>query len=770
MLRVVKILGLAASLVGPGASAQRWVDRLPRKPQQELTFQDLKQAFDEYYKEHPVDLKKEEREPERARMQALEDPKEKIEIESYKLFKRWEWFAEPRTYPTGTWNYEKIDAAVENLDSSDDDLIRKQPDTNVLKAEIEEHMVKWPSKFWKPLGPSDALGGTNMGRVNSITFDPADSKVIYLGTPDGGVWKTEDGGATWDARFDSQPTLSVGDVAIDPHDSKVIYVATSDAFGYNVPFWGGTYSVGVRKSTDGGHKWTKTGLRWKVGQERIIRRLVIHPTDGKILLAATSDGLFRTVDGGATWKQILTASAYDAQFQPNDGNIAYATTTQVLKSTDGGATFTPLSATCSGARYSLRVAKSKPKTVYTLCSDGVVQRSTDAGATWTTASPSGVYLYGYYDTVLAVSPVDDNDVYVAGFDMMQTTNGGSTWSSVPVAGHVDNHCITFLPGSGTSLLVGNDGGVFRSTNSGSTWTSLNKGLSITQFYALGISKTNPAVMVLGAQDNGNMKLSTSTFSNITNADGMRDFIDWSDVNTIYAAIQYGSFNRSSNGGSTFVSIDTPASGAWEAPWQQDPITPHTIYAGTDKVYKSTDQGTTWTAISGALAGVGAFGELKVAPSDVKYIYAGGGTKLYRTKDGGTTWTDITAGLPVATNFITDLDVNDKDPQVVYVSFSGYNAGEKVYRSKDAGATWKNMSGGLPNIPADSIVHESRPDNPLYVGTDAGVYYKNDHLHDWVPYKQGLPNVIVDHLEIHYGTRVIRAATYGRGTWEAPLVH
>jgi photosystem II stability/assembly factor-like uncharacterized protein len=770
MLRVIASLGLAASLLSVDATAQQWIKQLPKKPQQELTFQDLKQAFNDYYKEHPVDLRKEEREPGKAMTQILRSPNEKVEIEAYKLFKRWEWYAEPRTYPTGTWNFDKIDAAAEALGTSDDDLIRKQPDTNVLNAKIEAQMVTWPRKFWKLLGPSDALGGTNMGRVNSITFDPADSKVIYVGTPDGGVWKTDDGGATWDTRFESQPTLSVGDVAIDPNDPKIIYVATSDPFGYNVPFWGGTYSVGVRKSPDGGQHWTKTGLHWKVGQQRTIRRLVIHPTDGKILLAATSDGLYRTTDGGATWKLILAASAYDAQFQPNDGNIVYATTTQVLKSTDAGATFTPLSATCSGARYSLRIAKSKPKTVYTLCSDTVVQKSTDAGATWTTASPTGVTLYGYYDTVLAVSPVDDNDVYVAGFDMRRTTDGGSTWSAVPMAGHVDNHCITFFPGSGSSLLVGDDGGIFKSTDSGSTWTSLNKGLSITQFYALGISKTDPAIMVLGAQDNGNMKSNAGAFNNITNADGFRDFIDWSDVNTIYAATQYGYLSRSTNGGATFVSIDPPQPGAWETPWQQDPVTPHTLYAATDKVYKSTDQGTTWTAISGALAGVGLFGELKVAPSDVKYIYAGGGTKLYRTKDGGTTWTDITAGLPVATNFITDLDVNEKDPDDVYVSFSGYIAGEKVYKSKDGGATWKNISGGLPNIPADSIVHESRADNPLYLGTDAGVYYKNDHLHDWVPYKQGLPNVIVDHLEIHYGTKVIRAATYGRGSWEAPLVH
>jgi photosystem II stability/assembly factor-like uncharacterized protein len=767
----ITILGLGISLVSSSAVAQQWVNQLPKKPQDELTVQDLKQAFNNYYEQHPDvvnEAKKQGLASHEVHLEGAQKAKEK-EIEAYKLFKRWEWYAEPRTYPTGTWNYEKIDSAVEALKNKDDGMILNQANTNVLDARIQEHNVTWPKKFWKPLGPSNAIDDTNMGRVNSITFDPSNSKIIYIGTPDGGVWKTEDGGSTWDAKFDSQPTLSVGDVAIDPKDPKILYVATSDPFGYNVPFWGGTYSVGVRKSMDGGRHWGKTGLRWKVGEQRTIRRLVIHPTDRKILLAATSDGLFRTNDGGTTWKQILTASTYDAQFQPNDGNIAYATTTRVLKSTNGGASFTPLSATCNGTRYSLRIARSKPTTVYTLCSDAVVQKSINAGATWTPANPSGVTLYGYYDTVLAVSSVDANEVYVAGYDMMRTTNGGTTWTSVPVAGHVDNHCVTFFPGSGSSLLVGDDGGIFKSTNSGSTWTSLNKSLSITQFYDLGISKTDPAVMALGAQDNGNMKFNAGAFSSITGGDGMRDFVDWSNANTIYASTQYGSFNRSTNGGSSFTSIDTPSSGAWEAPWQQDPITANTIYAATDKVYKSVDQGTHWTAIGSPLAGGGLFGELKVAPSNVNYIYAGGGTKLYRTNNGGSTWADVTAGLPVATNFITDVDVSESDPNHVYVTFSGYNAGEKVYKSKDGGATWINISGGLPNLPADSIVHESRADDPLYVGTDAGVYYKTDHLHDWIPYKEGLPNVIVDHLEIHYGTKVIRAATYGRGTWEAPLV-
>ncbi len=767
MLRTLMILAPASLLVVQSAAAQQWLEQLPQRPPTELTIKDYRQAFDAYYRQHPVDLQREKLRP----TFRFEGPEvqERIGIEGYKLFKRWEWLTEPRTYPSGRWDFEKMDSIRKQLDTEDTSLVLKQAILNPLRLRIEHGVIIWPPiRFWKPLGPFDAIGTTNLGRVNSIQFDPTNSRTIYIGAPDGGVWKTMNGGSTWAPIFDFQPTLSVGDVAIDSGNPRIMYAATSDPFGYSTPFWGGTYSVGVRKSTDGGNTWAATGLTWTVGQNRTIRRLVIDPSDGQILLAATSDGLYRTSDAGATWNKILPASAFDVEFQHNNGLIAYATTSQVYKSTDAGATFSALTATCSGTRYSIEIARSNPKVLYTLCTNGTVQKSSDAGSTWTTTTAPAATLYGYYDNVLAVSPVNEKVVYVAGFDIRRSTDGGGTWSSVTVAGHVDNHHIKFLPGSGSTLLVGNDGGVFKSVNSGATWTSLNRGLSITQFYGVGISRTNPTIMVLGAQDNGNMKYTAGVFTNITNADGMRGFIDWSNPNTIYVSIQGGVLYRSTNGGVTFTQISTPSGGAWVTPWVQDPTSAKTIYAATDKAYKSTDQGTTWTAISGSLAGIGVFTVLQVAPGNANYIYAGSGTKLYRTKNGGATWTDVTGGLPVATNYLTELAIHDYDPNIVYVTFSGYNAGQKVFKSCDAGLTWANISGSLPNMPANAIVHERKYNNPLYVGTDAGVYYINDDLTDWIPYKYGLPNVIVDQLAIHYGTKVIRAATYGRGVWQAPL--
>lgn len=761
--RIVSVVTFAFALAfGSAAWAQQWLSAAPPAGQ-EMTITETTALFDKYYRDHPLDVSKESIEP-LARFEGAEAAKAKMSTEEVKLFRRWQWLVAPRAYPSGRLDLAQIEALREAVPQTDSTL-EQTPEAAPQGASSAARRVR---PRWESIGPHDAVGGTNMGRVNCLEFDPKNVSVLFICAADGGVWKSKDGGLTWATTFDRESTLSVGDIAISRQHPNVIYVATSDAFGYGVPFWGGTYSVGVVKSVNGGATWKKTHLSWAVAQNRTIRRLVIDPANDRILLAATSAGVYRTVNGGASWKLVVPTSAYAAEFDPANGSVAYVTTNQVLKSTNAGGTFSPLSASCAGTRYNLKIAHSNPSVLYTLCTNGTVQKSSDAGVTWSNTSAPGVSLYGYYDDVLAVSPIDDKTVIVAGFDIRKSTDGGSTWSAVPIAGHVDNHTIRFAPGSSTTVFSGNDGGIFKSTNGGSSWTSLNKGLAITQFYDLGVSATSPTLVVAGAQDNGNMKDAAGNFSSITNADGMRDFVDWSNGNVLYVSIQYGSLYRSTNGGTTFTGIGAPVSGAWETPWSQDATAANTIYAATDKVYKSVNQGTAWTAISGSLAGVGQFTVLRVAKSNSNVIYAGSGTKLYRTVNGGGAWTDISAGLPLGTSFLTDIAIEDTNPDAAYATFSGYVAGEKVYQTSTGGATWTNFSGGLPNMPVDTIVYENGSNHAVYIGTDAGVYYRNGHLSNWIPHKAGLPNVIVDGLHIDYGHKELYAATYGRGIWKSSL--
>ena len=437
----LSILSAAAS----PAMAQQWLNQLPQDKRAQPTVNDLRQAFDAFNKEHPTKIQL-NRPPAEFRFEKERGDKETPAAEETNMFRRWEWLVGPRSYPSGRLDLEQIAVLRAQVNEADDRLTAAQTAESPLVQKIV-------LPHWTPLGPSDAVGGTNMGRVNCIEFDPKNVNILYLCGADGGVWKSVNGGAAWRPLFDREPTLSVGDVAIDPNASNILYVATSDPFGYGIPFWGGTYSVGIVKSTNGGVTWSSTGLNWTVGQNRTIRRLVIHPKNGNILLAATSAGVYRTDNGGTTWTQIVPDSAYDVEFEQGTGSIAYATTNRVLKSVNAGTTFSPLSTSCSGFRYNIKIAKSNPKVLYTLCTDGTVQKSSDAGATWQVMTASGVTLYGYYDDVLAVSPVNQDTVYVAGFDIKKSTNGGASWTSVPVAGHVDNHVMKFAPNSNTTNIL-----------------------------------------------------------------------------------------------------------------------------------------------------------------------------------------------------------------------------------------------------------------------------------------------------------------------------
>jgi photosystem II stability/assembly factor-like uncharacterized protein len=751
---------------------QRWLDTISLRKGNDLTLKDLRTAFYSYYRDRPVHTPGEVEAP-KALMGEAEKQAE-AEIEEYNLFKRWEWFMVPRVYPGGRWQQDKVEQIVARVRTVDNLLLNKLLTAGPLRTGVPGRIPAIPR--WQPIGPDDAVSGTNMGRVNCIRFDLAHPGTLYIGAPNGGIWKTVDDGAHWTPIFDAEPSLSVGDIAIDPQNSAVLYAATSDAFGYGAPFWGGTYSVGIRKSIDGGSTWAPTGLNWSLAQNRTIRKLAIHPTNGNILLAATSDGLYRTTDAGTTWNQVWATSTYDVEFQQDNRNIVYATTDKIWKSVDAGTSFTGLTASCTGTRFNLRIARSNPDMLYALCTTGDLLKSTDGGTSWNTTTAPGALLYGYYDDVLAVSPVDENLVYVAGEDIKKSTDGGNTWTSISPAGHVDNHCIEFYPGREPAVLFGDDGGIFKSNDGGSTWASLNKGLAITQFYSAGLNRSGSFQFVAGAQDNGNMKYDGTTFSIVTGADGQIDFIDWSNTENIYVSTQNGVLFRSTDGGGTFDEINTPVAGAWTTPWCQDPKSPNTIYAGTNKVYKSLDQGTTWTPISTELPDSGTYTALAVSTANPSIIYAGCGSPdntgsgglLYKTTNGGTTWTNVGAGLPLSTDYLMRVAFNDKNSNIAYVTFSGYTNGQKVYKTIDGGNTWKNISGTLPNMPVNCIAYERSTVDALYIGTDAGVYYRDNSTNDWVPYKTGLPNVIVNDLSIQYGSGQLVAATYGRGIWKVPL--
>ena len=688
-------------------------------------------------------------------------------------YKRWEYFMEPRVYPTG---------------------IKPDPEraSRVFLEYLRTHNGSLESANWTSLGPSAWVNGNSgynpgLGRINGSAVHPTNSNTIFVGSPSGGLWKTTDGGATWNTTTDNLSLIGATSIVVHPTTPNTMYMATGDGDA-SINY----YSIGVLKSTDGGNTWNPTGLNWTVTQSRRISKLLIHPTNPSILLAATSIGIYKTVDAGVTWTQSTTGSFKDIEFKPGDPTTVYASGSQFYKSTNTGDSFSLITSglpTSGVYRMAIGVSSANSSYVYILACNNTnygflgVYRSIDSGITFSSQSSSPNLLgyeqngsdtggQGWYDLAIAVSPTNANEVYTGGINVWKSTDGGVTWANksywiyqgTPAYTHADIHALDFY---GTVLYVGSDGGFFKSADGGTTWTDLSTGLGITQIYRIGGYPANANLVYAGAQDNGSNRYSgTNTWTHVLGADGMETAIDYTNSNIVYVCIQNGGLRKSTNGGSNFSSITSGITegGAWVTPYVLDPVNPQILYAGYVNIWKTTNGGTSWSKISNFTTST--FNALAVAPSNPNYIYASKSSTLYRTTDGGANWTTISTGLPGL--YISYIAVASNDPNKIWVTLSAYTSGQKVYASTNGGTTWTNYSGTLPNLPINCIVHASSSNDALYVGADVGLYYRDNSLSDWQLYNNGLPNVIVTELEVHQSAGKLRAATYGRGLWESPL--
>ncbi len=711
--------------------------------------------------------------------------------QGYKQFKRWENFMEPRVYPTGKLPHEIIDAELRKV---------------IHDASFPKQNRSLFAANWQPLGPTtvpaNGLGyaSAGIGRVNCVRFDPTNSNIIWIGTPGGGLWKSIDGGGSWTNIPTTTASLGISDIAIHPTNSNIIYVATGDADASD------TYSVGILKSIDGGATWTVVGLQKVPSNYFRIARLIINPVNPDIILAATNSGLYRTTTGGGTFTAVIASGIfYDAEFKPGDPNIVYAAsyssggTGKCYYSTNGGSSFNIATGIPSSdvMRISIAVTPADPTVVYALIANATnsgykgLYKSTNSGQSYSLVhstpnilsgdeTGSGTGGQGWYDLALAVSPLDANLIYVGGINIWKSTNGGSTFSitghwyaggtgTLPFV-HADQHNFDFLPNSNT-IFSCNDGGLRKSTNNGSSWTDLSNGLQITQFYRLSGAATNANIIYAGAQDNGTNRLSSGAWSSVYGGDGMKCLVDHTNANKVYVSYQFGNLFRSTNGGSSFVDIKPAGSpdGAWITPYVIHPTTTTTLYAGYTEIYKSTNSGTSWTTVTSNLSAGAEYTSMAIAPSNGDYVYAATNNKLFKTTNGGTTWSNITSGLPVASASITYITVSSANPNQLYVTFSGYSASNKIFMSTNGGSSWTNISTGLPNAPVNCVAYQTAAEDALYVGTDIGVYYKNNST-AWTYYNTNMPAVSVRELDIHYATSKIRAATFGRGIWESDLAN
>ena len=727
------------------------------------------------------------------------------------------WFYDQRSYPTGSIppgarleairRLRQIDAASRQQHSSG--LINGVPAVDALGITMD-------SANWSLIGPQPTGGGTTYvtaGRVSAIAIDPTDNNTVYIGGAEGGVWKTTDGGNTWNPLTDNMPSLASGSIVIDPANHQTIYAGTGED-----NFSGDSYyGAGILKSTDGGNTWTNIlgpFLHDYVGA------IAIQPGNSSVLLCASRIGIWRSTDGGATWLLRLPGTGTGVLFDPTNGSSAYATvgfsasgSNGVYHSTDGGVTWTlsngtktnGLPAGTAMGRIALAMAPSNSAVLYAQVEDLAtatsgdllgIWKTIDGGTTWNKLpiSASQLTLWGnalwYYNTI-AVSPVDPNVVWSGGIQPVRSTDGGITWAAPAQTGpnnvtiHVDFHALAFTP-DGSTLYIGNDGGMYSTTDVTSArvnWTNLNNTLAITEFYpGMSLDPTNPQIAVGGTQDNGTQLFDgAENWTEVACGDGGFTAVDPSIPALAYNSCQYISINRSLvlTGNASWIpadyGIDQTDPVQFIAPLALDPSNPQTIYFGTYRLWQSQDSAGFWSPVSPDLTGGRKAGTLKaitIAPSDSNTVYIGtSNSKVQVTHDmqdaPTATWTDVSPGLPPRS--VTRIAVDPIDPNTVYVSYSGFSGTidtqGHVFRTTNGGANWTDISGNMPNVPVNDLVIDPDLAQTLYIGTDAGVMVTTNGGTTWSTLGNGLPLVVVDSLVLHRGARILRAGTHGRSVWD-----
>ncbi len=677
----------------------------------------------------------------------------------YNQFKRWEY-----------WNRRRL-----NEEGNIISIAETNKEVKAFNEKYPTYINRNVSGTYSELGPAQAINtstwSSHLGRVSAISIDKNNEDHILVGSPSGGVWKTTDKGLTWQTIFDDQVLLRVFSLEISHNNPDHYFVGTS---------------IGVMTSVDAGATWQSTN---GIASNRI-NTLTMHPTDPNILFAVSEfDGrVYRSTDAGNNWIMVEDHNdrMYDLEFHPTDPTVIYASGRGVVfKSTDAGITFSTLSGPwTNNGSIMMAVTADAVDNLYVLQAntsggfDGLYV-SEDLGSTFSTASDNACNcnnIMGYdlnqpngqaaRDMDIAVSPLDKNEIHVAGTQTFKSVDEGATWTqsttwlvngSLPFI-HADIDIFIY---QGNTLYTGTDGGIFYSVDGANSFTDISQGLSIREFYRIGASETDPDRVSGGSQDNGTGVIKGGTWFDYLGADGMETFISYANEDIMFGSVQFGSLYRSTDGGNTASqTTQAPGSGAWIAPLEQDPIVPTTIYQGKNHLWKSTDEGNSWTQISSLSPGTNTTTrELAIAPSNNQVMFLAYVDDVYTTTDGGTTWTDVTPNISFSS--VNYIAVNPTNPSEVILALSGTS---QVYmESTDGGNTWVDITTNLPAIPSQCVAYQEGATGGVYVGMSPGIYFRPNGSTDWSNVSINLPNVDIVELEIR--NDILYVATYGRGLWK-----
>jgi len=373
----------------------------------------------------------------------------------------------------------------------------------------------------------------------------------------------------------------------------------------------------------------------------------------------------------------------------------------------------------------------------------------------------------WYDMAVTVSDTDPNTLIFGVLNLWRSTDGGSSWSGInswsnPSGAsytHADIHYLNYYNGN---LYCGSDGGVYKSTDNGNNFTDLTHGVQIGQFYTIAASPNDPSVLAGGLQDNGGYAWTSGSWKVYYGADGMGSAVNHSNSNNIFGMIQFGSLYYTTNGGFNLSNVGTGGGqgGAWVTPMEWDENN-NRIVAGYDDVFEFDNNTLSWNQLS-TFSFPAKLGIIEVYEGNATTFIAGSSSGIYKTTDNGATFSNITGTLPGS---ISSVEINPSNHNEIWVTIGGWTGGSKVYQTTNSGANWTNISGSLPNLPTNIIKYDATNDGH-YIGMDIGVYYRDDILGDWIPFNDNLPNVIVNDIEINEANNLVRIGTYGRGVWES----
>ncbi len=683
-----------------------------------------------------------------------------------------------------------------------------------------------------------AIGPALMsGRIAAIDAVPGAPTTIWAGTASGGVWKSEDGGVTFEAVFDDD-TQSIGAITVDPSNEDTVWVGTGETWVRN------SVSVGdgVYRTTDGGDDWEHLGLE---ETERIARIIVDPSSSLRVFVCATGHlwnsnderGVYRSTDGGASWEKTLFVDAdtgcSDLAMDPQDAQILYAGMWQfrrspdffnsggpgsgLYRSLDGGDSWHELTSGLPDGdkgRIAVAVAPSRASRVYALveADDTALYRSDDLGNTFEEVTRTqSVTGRPFYFATLTVHPTDHDTVYKPDFSLAVSSDGGETFTSPFIGGggavHGDYHAVWVNPARPSEIIVGTDGGLYISHDEAHHFI-MARSLPVSQFYHVSVDMEQPYNVYGGLQDNGSWMgpsrspggIRNHDWKNVGYGDGFWVFPDPTDSDILYSEYQGGRLLRVRKSLSEIQSIH-PYEGEgeeelrfnWNAPIHLSETHPGRMYYGAQYLFRSHDRGDSWERISpdlttddpqrqrqeesGGLSIDNTTAEnnatiyaISESPLDDRTIWVGTDDgRLQLTQDGAETWTDVFTNLPQAPEgtWVSSVQASRHQEGRAFATLDGHRTGDMtpyVFRTEDFGTTWQSLASdnleGYARVVREDVVN---PDL-LFLGTEHGLWLSLDGGLEWARFEGNMPPVAVHDIVIHPREHDLVVATHGRGIY------